>query len=151
MAILNEFKLTPTICTSGQPSEDQFREIAAHGYQYVINLAMPNHEKSIANEGQIVTELGMTYIHLPVPFDAPTKAHLDQFSAIMEALGDSKVWVHCIVNARVSAFLFCYLQGHRGLSPEEAATPLLREWLPGMNPAWQAIIGHAPAQLYAGG
>lgn len=147
MDILNEFKLTPTIGTSGQPSEDQFSEIAAQGYQCVINLAMPNHEKSLDNEGQIVTGLGMTYIHLPVPFDAPAKTHLDQFSAFMEAMGDSKIWVHCIVNARVSAFMFCYLQSHRGLSPEDAATPLLREWLPGMNPAWKSIIRYAPAQL----
>ncbi|SFR61911.1 Predicted phosphohydrolase, protein tyrosine phosphatase (PTP) superfamily, DUF442 family [Marinobacter daqiaonensis] len=147
MEILNEFKITPGICTSGQPTEEQLKQIAARGYQCVINLAMPNHEQSIDREGSIVTSLGMTYVHLPVPFDAPAKAHLDEFSELMDAFSDRKVWVHCIVNARVSAFLFCYLQTHRGMGPGEAATPLLKAWLPDMNKAWKSILGHAPAQL----
>ena len=71
MAIINEFQITPTICSSGQPTEDQFKRIASLGYDCVVNLAMPDHERSIDREGSIVTSLGMTYVHLPVPFDAP--------------------------------------------------------------------------------
>ena len=87
---------------------------------------MPDHEDSIDNEGSIVTGLGMIYIHIPVPMTAPTKEHLEQFCSYLEAMKDRKIWVHCIVNARVSAFMFCYLQQYRSMSPEEAATPLLQ-------------------------
>jgi hypothetical protein len=37
----------------------------------VINLAMPNSENAIPEEGYIVTARSMTYVHIPVPFDAP--------------------------------------------------------------------------------
>jgi len=147
MDILNHYDVTGNIASSGQPSAAQFREIAARGYQVVINLAMPDHDNAIANEGSIVTSLGMTYIHIPVPFDAPTDDQLATFSGYMDALERKKVWVHCIVNARVSAFLFCYLQKNRGLSAQQAATPLLEQWLPQMDNVWKDFISKAPAQL----
>jgi len=147
MDILNHYDVTGNIASSGQPSAAQFKEIAAGGYQVVINLAMPDHENSIANEGSIVTSLGMTYIHIPVPFDAPTDDQLAVFSGYMDTLESKKVWVHCIVNARVSAFLFCYLQKNRGLSAEQSATPLLEQWLPQMDNIWKDFISKAPAQL----
>ena len=147
MDILNHYDVTGNIASSGQPSAAQFKEIAAGGYQVVINLAMPDHENSIANEGSIVTSLGMTYIHIPVPFDAPTDDQLAVFSGYMDTLESKKVWVHCIVNARVSAFLFCYLQKNRGLSAEQSATPLLEQWLPQMDNVWKDFISKAPAQL----
>ena len=65
MAILNHFQVTDDIASSGQPTVEQFDEIASGGYDTIINLAMPDHENSIANEGSLVTSLGMTYIHIP--------------------------------------------------------------------------------------
>ena len=147
MPILNSFEVDAGLMTSGQPKENQFREISDAGYDCVINLAMPDHEDSIDNEGGIVTSLGMTYIHIPVPMAEPTVLHLEQFCGYMEAMRGRKVWVHCIVNARVSAFMFCYLQKYRGMSPEEAATPILVGWLPKMDEVWQRFISNAPGQL----
>ena len=65
----------------------------------------------------------------------------------MDALAGKKVWVHCIVNARVSAFLFRYLQEHRGMSADDAKTPVLEQWLPQMDDIWKEFIGRAPEQL----
>jgi protein tyrosine phosphatase (PTP) superfamily phosphohydrolase (DUF442 family) len=147
MAILNQFKATEDIASSGQPTEAQFEEIASGGYDAIINLAMPDHENSIANEGSIVTSLRMMYIHIPVPFDAPNEDHFATFSGCMNALKNKRVWVHCIVNARVSAFLFRYLQEDKGFSAIEAKTPVLEQWLPKMDAVWKEFISHAPEQL----
>lgn len=68
MSILNHYQITDQIASSGQPLENQFTEIAEGGYNAVLNLAMPDHDNSIANEGSVLTALGMTYIHIPVPF-----------------------------------------------------------------------------------
>ncbi len=146
MGILNYYQVTESIASSGQPMEDQFDEIAKDGYDVIINLAMPDHEKSIATEGSIVTSLGMTYIHIPVPFDAPNENHFEKFSGYMDSLQNKKVWVHCIVNARVSAFLFRYLQ-NRGLSSAEAKTPVLEQWLPQMDGVWKEFLSNAKEQL----
>lgn len=147
MKILNAFNITDLICTSGQPKPDQFRHIADSGYEVVINLALPDHEDSIPDEGSIVTGLGMTYIHIPVPFDAPGEDQFDMFCGYMDALAQRRVWVHCIVNARVSAFLFRYLQTHRGYSAEQARTPVLEVWWPDMDEVWTAFVRRAPQQL----
>ena len=104
--IYNHYRLTDSIASSGQPLEDQFKDIAEAGYDAVINLAMPDSDHAIPTEGSIVTSLGMTYIHIPVPFDAPSEGHFAAFSGYMDTLQKKKVWVHCVVNARVSAFLF---------------------------------------------
>lgn len=145
MTILNQFKVSDGITTSGQPTPDQFSSISDSGHEVVLNLAMPDHENSIPNEGEIVTSLGMTYIHIPVPFEAPEDDHYDMFCGYMDALKTKKVWVHCIVNARVSAFLFRYLQSHRGYSEAQATTPVLEAWLPWMDKVWSKFIGHEPA------
>jgi len=147
MEILNQFQINENIFTSGQPDEIQIKEMASKGYKVVINLAMPDHENSISSEGSIVTSHGMTYIHIPVPFDAPKLDHLKTFSDIMDIFKDKKVWVHCIVNARVSAFLFCYLQNNRDYTAKKASTSFFIEWLPKMNDVWKQFINYAPNQL----
>lgn len=141
------FQITEKVGTSGQPTADQFADIAAAGYDTVINLAMFNSDRAIAEEGNIVAEQGMTYIHLPVPFDHPTAEHLKKFVGIMSALEDSKVWVHCVVNKRVSAFMYQYLTKVKGYEPESASSPILKEWEPEMEDVWRSFMGIGKKEL----
>ena len=134
------FQITENVGTSGQPTREQFTGIAAAGYEAVINLAMHNSENSIPEEGSIVTALGMTYIHLPVPFEHPTPDHLKKFVGIMRALEGKKVWVHCVVNKRVSAFMYHYLTKVKGLDEESSTSPILREWEADMSDAWKRFM-----------
>ena len=140
MDILNYYPISENLATSGQPSAEQFREIADSGFDVVINLAMPDHKSSIDNEGSIISSLGMTYIHIPVPFDAPTDAQFNEFSSYVSSLNDRKVWVHCIVNARVSAFTFRYFRDVLGISHQEIENPILSTWLPRMDDVWKQFI-----------
>ena len=147
MNITNHYQFTDLIASSGQPTSEQFREIASQGYEVIINLGMPDHKQSICTEGSLVTTLGMTFIHIPVLFGAPSENHYREFTGYMDALKDRKVWVHCIVNARVSAFFFRYLQEARGFSARKAASPLLKAWMPEMDEVWIEFINRAPQQL----
>ena len=65
----------------------------------------------------------------------------------MDALKYRKVRVHCIVNARVSAFFFRYLQEVRGFSALKAASPLLKAWMPEMDEVGKDFINRASQQL----
>jgi protein tyrosine phosphatase (PTP) superfamily phosphohydrolase (DUF442 family) len=141
-AITNYVPITEDIGTSGQPTKEQFADIAAAGYQLLINLALPTSDHAISNEGSLVTELGMSYWHLPVKFDAPTLQELQLFCATLEAWRGKKVWVHCVVNARVSAFVYQYLRHVRGTAPEAARSPILKQWEPKMDAVWQTFIGY---------
>lgn len=136
--IRNFVAIDARIGTAGQPAPDQWALIAEAGYSTVINLAMPDHIESVDTEGARVTGLGMNYIHLPVPFDAPTPRQVRRFCDIMDALGSEKVFVHCIMNYRVSAFLYLYLKHRRGYGEKEARSPMFEHWQP--NPVWQKLL-----------
>ncbi|MDD5036369.1 MAG: protein tyrosine phosphatase family protein, partial [Methylococcaceae bacterium] len=135
------FQVLETIATSGQPAEEQFKLIAEQGYSSVINLALSDSDKAIAGEGGIVAGLGMNYVHLPVPFDNPTVRHLRNFIGIVKVLENQKVWVHCVVNARVSAFMYHYLILEKGYPEDAAKTPLLKTWSSRkMDEVWRKFL-----------
>lgn len=136
--ITNYILVSDRIASSGQPEEHQFKNIAEANYQVVINLAMPNSENAIPEEGNIVTARKMSYVHIPVPFDAPNVEHLRMFLGVMDAFSDRNVWVHCVVNKRVSAFLYKYQRLIHGKSHEEAAMVMLPTWEP--NDIWQQFM-----------
>lgn len=136
----NFFQITERVGTSGQPAKAQFSAIAEAGYGAIVNLAMHDSDDAIDSEGSIVSSLGMTYIHMPVPFDAPTALHLQRFCRVMDALEGERVFVHCQVNARVSAFMHQYLTLTKGVPSAQATSPLLRQWLPTMDAPWRSIM-----------
>ncbi|WP_339858743.1 protein tyrosine phosphatase family protein [Pseudohongiella acticola] len=138
--LLNFHQSTETIGTAGQPTREQFKKIAEQGYSSVVNLAMHDSDNAIPEEGNIVSSLGMSYFHMPVPFDRPTAEHLKKFIRIMYALEGEKVFVHCALNARVSAFMYKYLTLCKSVGEAESTSPLLRQWLPQMDEAWKSII-----------
>ncbi|HSG91354.1 MAG TPA: protein tyrosine phosphatase family protein [Pseudomonadales bacterium] len=149
--ITNFVQLADDIGTSGQPRRDQFAAIAAAGYSVVVNLALPTSDHAIPDEGAIVTGLGMRYVHIPVAFDAPAFADLRQFFGVMAAFAGERIWVHCVVNWRVSAFTYLYLRHVRGVDEARARSPVLDAWVPTMDAVWRTFLAEAPARLRAPG
>jgi uncharacterized protein (TIGR01244 family) len=137
--IHNWRRLGPTLTTSGQPTEAQLAAIAALGVECVINLALHTHEKALADEAGCVAALGMTYVHIPVDFAAPTEADLSAFYAAMEALNGRTAHVHCIANYRVSAFLYRYRIDRLGWIAADARPDLDAIWRP--EGVWAALVG----------
>lgn len=147
--ITNYVLLAADIGTSGQPTREQFRAIADAGYDAVINLALPTSDHAIPEEGAIVSGLGMSYVHIPVQFDNPTIEDLRRFVGIMQALDGHKVWVHCVVNARVSAFLYHYLRHVRCVDERAARSPVLERWTPRMDETWRQFLALEPSAFTA--
>ena len=127
--ICNYLPIENLYATSGQPSEVQFSLIKDAGYETVINLAPTSMiENSVVEEEEILTGLGMTYIHIPVNFKNPTE---DDFRAFTEGLKEGgKVWVHCAANMRVSAFTYRYRTAVLGEDENNAMSDLLKIWQP---------------------
>lgn len=137
---LNYHLLTERVATSGQPTEAEIHAIADDGYTAVVNLATHDSENALVNEGSLVASLGLLYFNIPVPFEEPEARHLKLFAGLMDALADERVWVHCAVNARVSAFMYQYLILFRGVDGESATTPLLAKWRRRMDPVWAEFL-----------
>lgn len=87
---------------------------------------------------------GMTYVHVPVPFDAPADAHFTAFASAMDEAGDKSVHVHCIMNWRVSAFVYRWNR-RNGMAQEQALALLRQQWDPATSDhkdarAWRGFI-----------
>lgn len=136
--ITNYRRVSDTLASSGQPTEAQFKDIARAGFEVVINLAMPNSDNALPEEGGIVTARKMTYVHLPVPFDAPTAAHLRSFFRLMAAFEGQRCWVHCVMNYRVSAFLYQYFRLEQQVEDDQARHVMIPNWSP--DKIWQAFM-----------
>src|SRR3954451_18408390 len=88
------------LAPAGQPTPPQLQMIRESGFEAVINLALPTSDNAIANEGSLVTSLGMAYVHIPVDFKAPTSRDFRAFCHVMEASEDRPAFLHCAANKR---------------------------------------------------
>ena len=124
--------------TAGQPTESQFSAIHEAGFEAVINLALPTSDNALPHEGSIVTGLGMSYVHIPVDFNAPAPRDFRAFCQVMEVFDGRRVFVHCAANMRVSTFVFLYRVLYRRVAASEAESDLHAIWHP--NEVWSRFI-----------
>jgi len=139
-SIFNWRRLDDRITTSGQPTEEQLAKIRALGVRYVVNLGLHSHEKALPDEAASVSNLGMTYTHIPVDFQNPTENDFAQFCSVMEDLREEAVHVHCIANYRVSAFFYRYRRDLLGVDEAQARADMEQIWRP--EGVWATFIGH---------
>jgi protein tyrosine phosphatase (PTP) superfamily phosphohydrolase (DUF442 family) len=147
--ILDFLQVSDAVGTGGQPTKEQFSGIKAAGYEVVVNLAMPNSPEALADEAELVTRQGMVYVHIPVVWEAPTAGDLERFFVVMDRYQGKKVFVHCMVNKRVSAFVLLYRVIRQGVPLETAREALRKIWEP--NPVWQSFIDESLARHGASG
>jgi len=143
--IRNFVQMSENFGTAGQPTADQFSTIAENGYRHVINLAMPDHPEALANEGELVSALGMTYLHIPVPFDNPAPGHVGLFCKLLSQISHEKVFIHCIMNYRVSAFMYHYLGKIENRDDSIARSVMLQQW--DMEPVWKELMSWSSNDL----
>jgi len=136
--ILNYIKIDENISTSGQPKEQEFKIICENEFDVVINLALSNSSNALENEDKIVTNMGLSYFHIPVDFENPSLEHLRIFLNLLNALEGKKIFIHCAKNYRVSAFMYVYHKYFLRTPFEKIDLSLIEEWSP--SNIWQDII-----------
>ncbi|MFI4979173.1 MAG: hypothetical protein ACHQIO_02380, partial [Nevskiales bacterium] len=85
-----------------------------------------------------VEEQGLRYYHLPVVWEAPTAEDFARFCALMRVESDRRLFVHCAVNKRASAFVFLYRVLKLGVARAVAERDLLAVWEP--DAVWSKFI-----------
>ena len=135
---LNYIPITERVASSGQPTPLQIEAIAVGGYRHIINLAMHDSSDALFEEGGLVSEVGMNYFHIPVPFDAPSIEHLRLFLNLLEMTKEDKVWVHCAYNWRASAFLSHYQRIVLKRSEDDLKMAVLEQWQ--MEDVWKDFL-----------
>lgn len=142
-ALIAHRRINDRLASAGQPRAEHFAVLAKAGYEAVINLAMPTSPNFLVDEAALCAQHGMSYHHIPVPFDAPDAGHVNAFTAQMRALAGRKIFVHCALNLRASAFVFLHRVLDLGESPQKASQDLLAIWQP--QGAWRALIDRSLA------
>ena len=123
-------RLDERTTTSGKIDEKDIARLAAIGVKHVINLALDDHPEALADEAAILARHGLSYTHIPVPFDAPSDAHFAAFRAALTRHGEAPVHVHCIMNYRVSAFFYRLHRDHGGMPEPQARALMEKQWAP---------------------
>ena len=137
--IYNYLPIDGKLATGGQPSEEELAAVAQDGVEVVVNLALHDDPRySLPDETGCVQGLGMTYVHIPVKFDAPTGEDLDRFFSVMDQNRGRRVLVHCAANKRVTAFVGLYRAIREKRELDEAFAPMKEIWEP--NLVWASFI-----------
>ena len=137
-SIYNYLQINPNLATSGQPAAHQFNSIKAAGYCKIINLAPPDADNAIQDEANILANIGIDYINIPVDFSAPSTQDFQRFVKHMQGPSDQKIWVHCAANMRASCFIFKYRTAILGVNLSIAEADLKQIWRP--NKVWKSFI-----------
>ncbi|MEK9748541.1 MAG: protein tyrosine phosphatase family protein [Pseudomonadales bacterium] len=127
---------------SGQLVEADVETLMSMGFTVVINLSTLNRERN-GDEDEWVTSKRLSYHHLPVDFSAPTESDLARFFSLLDSLRGQKVWVHCFVNYRASAFIYLYRIHRLGDKNDEAEASLNEFWTPELRatyPQWEDFL-----------
>jgi protein tyrosine phosphatase (PTP) superfamily phosphohydrolase (DUF442 family) len=143
--IRDYYQIDDRLATSGQPAREEFQSIAAAGYQVIINLATSTSTNAIAEEGTIVSDLGLVYIQIPVLWDNPKLEDVNLFFNVMRSFSHTKVWVHCAKNMRVSCFIYFWQKYALQLPETQAIYPMNQIWQP--EGVWQDLIEQAETKF----
>lgn len=136
--ITNYLEIKPWLGTAGMPTLEQLKIIADRGYQSIINLALDQSPGAIVDEGFHVSQLGMKFFHIPVIWEQPKVSQFTSFSSLLKQLDGEKIFVHCVLNMRVSVFVYLYRVLQIKEPPQEVQKDMLKIWEPDL--VWQAFI-----------
>ena len=134
----NLVKWRDGLTSAAQPKADYLARVKAQGVDMVINLAPPQSQGSIDNEGGIVGRQGVVYVNIPINFGNPTAEDFRVFSDVMKSVATKNVLVHCQVNLRGSAFSFLYRVIHENAPADETRDKMLGIWSP--DAVWKKFI-----------
>lgn len=139
----NTYQVFDWLWSSGQLSKEDIALLPSLGIEAVINLALPTSSNALPGEAELITGLGIGYFHIPVVWANPQQSQLDTFFDILDTLKGRRVWVHCALNMRVSAFIYLYRKLRLKEDAASAGYPLREIWEP--DGTWKAFMDNAEA------
>ena len=136
--IRNYFFYRDDLASAGMPTRKQLAEVAAAGFELVINLAMDTAPNQFPGEEELVQELEMDYVHIPVVWEAPHLYDLNRFFEVMQSNQGRKIFVHCVANYRASVFIYLYRCLVEGMDEAAARQDMQKIWTP--DEVWKDFI-----------
>ncbi len=126
--IKNFVQIDDRVGTAGLPTAEQFKAVRDAGYEAIVNLLPNEQDNALKGEDALIRDLGMEYHYIPVVWATPQPQDFAAFCNVMQKLEGKKVFVHCAMNLRVTAFYSSYAMQHLGWSREQADALVARIW-----------------------
>ncbi|MDA0311052.1 MAG: protein tyrosine phosphatase family protein [Gemmatimonadetes bacterium] len=136
--------VSPQLASAGQIGYEQIPLLGAQGYEVVVNLAVADEARN-GQEGFLVAQSGLTYVHIPVDWEQPKVSDVAMFFDVMRANADRKIFVHCFANMRASAFVYMYRTLVEGVPEDEARATMNAVWDPNTMQQWADLIERVKA------
>lgn len=130
--------------SAGMPDAGYIQTLAGQGVEVVINIAPPDAHGSLHNEAALVSASSMTYLNIPVDWNAPSPDHVDEFLSYMRANSGKSVFLHCQMNMRATAFAMLHRVINERIDPQVAERDMHRIWQP--NHTWSQLINETLAR-----
>jgi len=138
IAAPNVVAIGPHLVTSGQPTAAALAALGQQGFRAVIYLAPGTVADAVRDEPGLLASQGIEFVHIPIPFGAPTEAHFEALSAALGQREGQKVLVHCQVNMRASTMVFLHRVIKQGENPAVAWEAVTRVWSP--DGPWKRMV-----------
>lgn len=138
----NYVPISEKLHTCGQITGESLDVLKEEGVEAIISV---NAEEfgAIENLKRQAGGMGIDFINVPVSWDEPTLASLEDFFNAMEKYKNAEVLVHCKLNWRASAFVYLYRIIRLKEPKKEAKKALRKIWNPENYPAWDAFFKEA--------
>jgi len=138
--IKNFEQVDSRVFRGAQPTEEGFGYLAKAGVKTVIDLREADDRS--AEEGKIVTGLGMTYVNVPMTgLTPPSNAEIIRILAVLEDTNPGSVFVHCKRGAdRTGAVIAAYHIDHDGWDNAKALKDAKRHDMSGFQIPRQKFI-----------
>ena len=138
---VNYLKYDASFSSAGMPDATFINTLAAQGVDHVVNIAPPDSRGSLDQEAELVAAANMTYLNIPVDWNAPTQADVEQFLTYMQTHSDANVFLHCQMNMRATAFAMLHRVINQGVPANTALQDMQHIWEP--NKTWAELMNTA--------
>ncbi|HJR16962.1 MAG TPA: hypothetical protein VJ808_08935 [Gemmatimonadales bacterium] len=123
--VANACQILPNVISGGQPTAQQLKEFKAAGGDIVLDLRDPMEPRPV-DEANLVRELGMEYVNVPVRAGSLDDTALERILAVLRRAGDQTVFFHCGSGSRVGGALIPYFILDQGMEEEDAVGQAMR-------------------------
>ena len=123
--VANACQILPHVISGGQPTAEQLRALKAAGGDIVLDLRDPMEPRPV-DEPNLVRELGMEYVNVPVRAGSLDDATLERILAVLRQAGDRTVFFHCGSGSRVGGALIPYFILDQGMEEQDAVDQAMR-------------------------
>jgi protein tyrosine phosphatase (PTP) superfamily phosphohydrolase (DUF442 family) len=123
--IANACQVLPHLVTGGQPNADQLKRLKESGGGIVLDLRDPMEPRPL-NEPELVRELGMEYVNIPVTPGSLNDKTIDSILEVLRTAGEKDVFLHCGSGNRVAAALIPYFMIDEKMEEEDAVNQAMR-------------------------